>query len=277
MEKYYNPADSDAISQFNAYLAEFYEKNKRPMPWRDDITPFRVVVSEIMLQQTQVPRVMDQFPQFIQTFPDFNALAGASLEDVMRAWQGLGYNRRAKYLLEISRAIVEKWNGIVPDDPEILVTLPGIGTATAGSIVAFSYNRPVVFIETNIRRVFIHHFFQDQADVSDKEIIPVICCALNKNTPREWYYSLMDYGTFLAGKIKNPNRRSRHYAVQSPFAGSDREIRGQVIKVLLENGPTQYNQLVGIVGDQHSRTEKIISQMIIEGLIVKDHTTIHFS
>ena len=161
MDEFYNSDDPQAYNQFNALLADFYQKNKRPMSWRDEISPYRVVVSELMLQQTQVPRVMQKFPEFINIFPDFSTLAHASLEEVFRAWQGLGYNRRAKYLRQIAQEVITRWNGIVPDDPVVLQTLPGIGVATAGSIVAFAYNLPVVFIETNIRRVFIHHFFQN--------------------------------------------------------------------------------------------------------------------
>jgi len=276
MDEFYNADDPASIHRFNAMLSEYYLNNQRPMPWREYITPYRVVVSEIMLQQTQVSRVIDKFPRFIQTFPDFHALSCTSLEDVMRAWQGLGYNRRAKYLREISGVIVEQWNGIVPDDPDILKTFPGIGAATAGSITAFAYNRPIVFIETNIRRVFIHHFFRDRVGVPDKEIIPVVSRALNGHTPREWYYSLMDYGTFLAGRVVNPNRRSRHYVVQSPFPGSDREMRGQIIKYLLEHGPIRYQYLIEKIGDQESRTRTILSQMITEGLIIQDHTIIRF-
>lgn len=246
------------------------------MPWRDEITPYQVLVSEIMLQQTQVPRVMQKFPAFIETFPDICALAKATLEDVLRAWQGLGYNRRAKYLLLIAQEVVDRWDGIIPDDPVVLTALPGIGPATGGSIVAFAYNLPVVFIETNIRRVFLHHFFHDASGISDKEILPVVSRALNGESPREWYYSLMDYGTYLAGKIENPNRRSKHYAVQSPFEGSDREIRGKILRLLLERGPMDSDLLIRGIESDKSRAEGITFQMIREGLIVQEGATIRF-
>lgn len=276
MNEFFDPDDPESIHRFNAILSEFYLKNRRPMPWRDEITPYRVVVSEIMLQQTLVPSVMKKFDYFIQVFPDFVTLAQASLEGVLRAWQGLGYNRRAKYLLQIAQEIMIRWDGIVPDDPEVLRTLPGIGPATAGSIVVFTYDRPIVFIETNVRRVFIHHFFQDQVGVSDKEIYPVLNRTLDHTHPRDWYYSIMDYGTFLAGAIENPNRRSRHYAVQSKFSGSDREMRGRILKILLDEGPTAGDIIHQKIQSEKERTDRILGQMIHEGLLMRDGSLIRF-
>lgn len=276
MDGCYNPEDPRAYVQFNALLTDFYQKNKRPMPWRDEICPYWVVVSELMLQQTQVSRVMQKFPEFINLFPDFATLAHASLEEVFRAWQGLGYNRRAKYLRQIAQEVLDRWDGIVPDDPAVLQTLPGIGKATAGSIVAFTYDIPVVFIETNTRRVFIHHFFQDRSEVSDKEILPIVARALDLDHPREWFYSLMDYGTYLAKKIDNPNRRSNRYSVQSPFRGSDREIRGQILKILLADGPTYRDILVVTIAGDAERVHRIVDQMIGEDLIVQEGSLIRF-
>ena len=242
-------------------------QGRRPMPWRDLITPYRVVVSELMLQQTQVLRVMEKFPQFIQRFPDFATLSQASLADILEAWQGLGYNRRAKYLHAISRQIIEEWKGDLPQDPETLITLPGIGRATAGSISAFAFNQPVVFIETNIRRVFIHHFFTQEDIVADADIIPLVEKTLDHMNPREWYYALMDYGTWLAGRTENPNRRSRHYAKQSTFEGSDRQIRGQLLKRLLTEKRCSPEVLITDFQGDPSRVRRILLAMIQEGLL----------
>jgi 3-methyladenine DNA glycosylase/8-oxoguanine DNA glycosylase len=126
MNEFFDADDPASIRRFNAMLTAFYQKNRRPMPWRDEITAYRVLVSEIMLQQTQVSRVLKKFDMFIQVFPDLKTLAQASLEDVLRVWQGLGYNRRAQYLLQIARAIMDRWSGLVPDDPALLQTLPGL-------------------------------------------------------------------------------------------------------------------------------------------------------
>lgn len=189
-----------------------------------------------MLQQTQVSRVLVKYAEWLSVFPDMAALAGASVADVTRAWQGLGYNRRGLWLRHAAQMIVADYGGILPRDPAELVKLPGIGPNTAGSVAAFAYDEPVVFIETNIRRVFLHEFFADREDVSDKELMPLIAKALDTDSPREWYWALMDYGADLARRVENPNRRSKHYAVQSKFEGSLRQVRGEVLRQLLSGG-----------------------------------------
>ncbi len=218
---------------FRKTVLAYYRKHGRDLPWRRSVTPYRVVVSEIMLQQTQVGRVAEKFDIFIKQFPSFASLAEASVADVLRAWQGLGYNRRALALKKIADIVVRDCKGTVPSDPAELEKLPGIGTATAGSIAAFGFNKPVVFIETNIRRVFIHFFFPKKKSVHDNEIIPLVQVALNRKNPRAWYSALMDYGAMLAKKVENPNRKSAHYAKQSRFEGSDRQVRGRILKLLM--------------------------------------------
>ena len=151
----------------------------------------------------------------------------------------MGYNRRALYLKAASQIILEKYEGRLPEDPKILDELPGIGYATACSIAAFAYNRPVVFIETNIRRVYIHHYFADKENVSDEEIYTVVKKTLRGKNPRKWYWALMDYGAYLAKEIDNPNIKSKHYVKQKKFKGSVREVRGGIIKALLEKAQTQ--------------------------------------
>lgn len=268
--------DPDVVGAFNSMIRDFYTKNRRPMPWRDEITPYRVVVSEVMLQQTQVSRVIKKFPGFIEQFPDFRSLADVSLEEILRVWQGLGYNRRAKHLQGIAREVMGKFGGVLPRDPADLVTMPGIGKATAGSIAAFAFNQPAVFIETNIRRVFLHHFFQDRTDVPDSDILPYVARMMDREDPREWYYALMDYGTFLSGHIPNPNRRSLHYSVQSPFTGSDREIRGRILKILLEEGPMRRPLLPDHVQVEPVRLEKILNDMVNEKFLEMNGDVIGF-
>ena len=268
--------DPDVVGAFNSMIRDFYAENRRPMPWRDEITPYRVVVSEVMLQQTQVSRVLQKFPGFIEEFPDFRSFADASLEEIIRAWQGLGYNRRAKYLQSIAREVMGRYGGVLPNDPAELITLPGIGKATAGSIAAFAFNQPALFIETNIRRVFLHHLFQNRTDVPDAEILPCVARMMDRKNPRDWYYALMDYGTFLSGQIPNPNRRSLHYSVQSQFAGSDREIRGRILKILLEYGAMRRPVLSDRVLVEPGRLEKILTNMIDENLLELNGDTIRF-
>lgn len=259
-----NPDDLEA---FIDIIHGFYTRMRRPMPWRDEITPYRVVISEIMLQQTQVRRVMEKFPHFIRRFPDFISLADASLTDVLGAWQGLGYNRRAKYLHELARSVVKDYNGALPNNPEILITFPGIGNATAGSITVFAFNKPVVFIETNIRRVFIHHFFPDGEKIADSEIYPLVERTLDCKNPRDWYYALMDYGTWLSGRIENPNRKSRHYSRQSPFEGSDRQIRSSLLKQMLASNCSPLEDIIQNSKEDTQRMRRIIADMVKEGLL----------
>ena len=263
-------SDPDDISRFQDMIRLFYRSNRRPMPWRDEITPYGVVVSEIMLQQTQVSRVLEKYSQFIGRFPDFQALQAASLADILKEWQGLGYNRRAQYLKQIAEQVITCFDGQVPDDPDLLNALPGIGSATAGSIIVFTYNKPLVFIETNIRRIFIHHFFTDSDSVNDKEILPLISITLDQDNPRDWYYALMDYGTWLSRRVKNPNRKSSHYTRQSPFLGSDRQIRGKILRFILQKGKLPLPDLVTLAGDDNERVTKILHQMVSERLLSFD-------
>jgi A/G-specific adenine glycosylase len=255
------------IDRFREQLYRFYRKHRREMPWRNTKDPYAVLVSEIMLQQTQVERVMLKYPEFIHAFPDFGSLASAPFPEILRIWQGMGYNRRAKFLKEIARTVVREYAGILPDDPEVLGRFPGIGRATAGSIAAFAYDRPVVFIETNIRRVFIHCFFPDQEEVHDTGILPLVRETLDRENPREWYYALMDYGTYLKRSVPNPNRRSRHYQRQPPFEGSDRRIRGEIIRIVLAEPGIPVPDLARRIGCEPERLERILGALVGEGFI----------
>jgi A/G-specific adenine glycosylase len=194
-----------------------------------------VLVSEIMLQQTQTGRVTEKFLIFKEKFPNFLALSKASLEDVLKAWQGLGYNRRAIALKKIADIIINDYHGKLPDSIEILKTFPQIGHNTASSVAAFAFNKPTVFIETNIRRVFIYFFFHNRNNITDKVIIPIVEKTLDKTNPREWYYALMDYGVMLKKLYPDLNKKSAHYRKQSPFKGSNRQIRGELLKLLVKN------------------------------------------
>ena len=191
-----------------------------------------------MLQQTQVSRVEKKYPEFLHAFPNVQTLAKAPTSDVLRVWQGMGYNRRALALKKATEAIVSKYKGKVPNDPALLEKLPGIGPYTARAISTFAFNQPEVFIETNIRRVYIHHFFSlghpTSKLVHDTEIMPLIETTLDKKNPREWYWALMDYGAHLSKQAKNPNRKSAHYVRQPKFKGSNREVRGKILKLLTE-------------------------------------------
>jgi len=191
-----------------------------------------------MLQQTQVPRVIPKYGAFLERFPDCAALASAPVAEVVRSWQGLGYNRRALALHRAADIIVSKHGGQVPSDPAELLRLPGVGVATVGSVCAFAYDRALPFIETNIRAAFIHFFFQGCGSVRDADILPLVEATLDHEHPRDWYYALMDYGVSVKKAHRNPCRRSRHHSVQSRFIGSRRQLRAKILRVLLEAGPS---------------------------------------
>jgi A/G-specific adenine glycosylase len=223
-----------------------------------------------MLQQTQTYRVAPKFEIFIQNFPTFQALAQAPLQDVLAAWQGLGYNRRALALHVIAQRVVVEHGGVLPNDPEILVTFKGIGPATASSICAFAFNRPTVFIETNIRSVFIHSFFKGHDKVEDKELLPLIQVTLDHENSREWYYALMDYGVYLKKEKGNPSRKSKHHTKQSKFEGSDRQVRGAIVRAVTRYGELSERDLfVATKEPDESRFARILAQLATEGFIVK--------
>ena len=203
-----------------------------------------MVVSELMLQQTQVDRVVPKFLEFTRRFPDFQRLAAASLGDVLVAWQGLGYNRRAKYLHELAKAVVQL--GALPSSFDELTKLPGIGKNTAGAILAYAFDQPAVYIETNIRTVYLHHFFADQFDVDDKQLLPFIEKTLEHDEPRAWYSALMDYGTYLKKEGFGRNSASKHYKRQSKFDGSTRQTRGAILRALA-GGPLTLSELIKVV------------------------------
>lgn len=290
--------------------AYYREHGRHDLPWRlpepdGSFDPYKILVSEVMLQQTQVPRVIPKYEAFLRRFPTLRSLADVPLGDVLVAWQGLGYNRRAKYLWQSARVVMGDYHGIFPKDIDGLSKLPGIGRNTAGAILVYACNEPVVFIETNIRTVFIHHFFKDHRDVSDKEILEVlrdVLLALGKSSAgspsgevgfiptgayekpepegpqalawgsawvsyREWYWALMDYGAYVKQSIGNVSRNSKAYAKQSRFAGSERQLRGRVLRLLAQK-PLDEAELLAELNDP--RAAKVISQLEQEGMIVRD-------
>jgi len=223
-----------------------------------------------MLQQTQVERVIEKYGQFIKQFPDFYRLSRAPLRRILAVWQGLGYNRRAIALKQIACKVTEEHHGNFPPDPEVLKTFPGIGGATAGAIAAFAFNQSAIFLETNIRRVFIHHFFSHKATVRDTEILPLIEKTLDTSNPRKWYYALMDYGVMLKKEQQNPNRKSAHYQKQSPFEGSNRQIRGMVLRTLMKETPLSKREVAKKIGKAVRDVHDNLMQLQKEGFIKKD-------
>jgi A/G-specific adenine glycosylase len=257
----------DKIASFQKYILDYYHEHRRTFAWRQTHNPYHILVSEIMLQQTQTDRVIKKYEAFLLAFPTVEDLARASLRDVLALWQGLGYNRRGMALHKAAQIIVEQHGGCVPSSLDELQALPGIGAYTAGAVCAFAFDKPVAMIETNIRAVFIHFFFVNCESVKDKEIMPVIQQAVYAQDPRMWYYALMDYGVMLKKKVKNPNQRSAHYAVQSKFAGSDRQVRGAIIRLLVGGAVLQQEAICAEIGVEMQRGQKILAQLCAEGFV----------
>ena len=213
------------------------QKYKRTLPWRYIDDPYAVLVSEVMLQQTQVSRVLPRWERFLALFPTLDALAAADQATVLEQWQGLGYNRRALALRRCAEICAQNYGGNLPKDINELMALPGIGPATAAGVRSFAYNLPSVYLETNVRTVFLHELFPDEENVTDKQLVPYIEKTCPEDDPRTWYYALLDYGAHLKSSIGNASRRSAHYAKQSTFEGSRRQKRAFLVReVLAEPG-----------------------------------------
>jgi A/G-specific adenine glycosylase len=257
----------DAVQRFRSEVYAHYHAQPRPLPWRETENPYHILVSEIMLQQTRVERAIGKYYEFLAAFPDISALATAPLREVLLVWQGLGYNRRAIALQETAKKVVLDYNGILPDTPEQLRTLPGIGSYTAGAIAAFAFQQPVLFIETNIRAVYIHCFFQDRHDVKDSEIMPFVRATLDTTNPREWYYALMDYGVMLKRTHTNPSRKSAHHTRQSRFEGSDRQLRGKILKFLLRKPFSRKEAIFQALQEDLQRVERILAGLEKDGFL----------
>ena len=274
-----------SIKKFQETILSWYAKNRRDLPWRNTKDPYKILVSEIMLQQTQVPRVLPKYKEFLKAFPTFETLSKAPDKKLLKVWQGLGYWRRAKYLKETAKIIVkeektadltrrvgahvesEAKRGVkreekpqlernFPKIPEQLEKLPGIGHYTARAIACFAFDRCEAFLDTNIRRVYLHFFFQGKENVSDKEIFPLAKKAIfslpKEISPREWHYALFDYGaTVLKGKAIN--KRSRHHAKQSKFEGSFRSFRTKALRFVLSSPKSKIT---------HEEIEEYIRELI---------------
>ncbi len=263
---------SKQIEKAQNEIITYYKKNKRKMAWRDISNPYKIFVSEMMLQQTQVERVKIKYAEFIKKFPTPQSVAQSDKIEILKVWQGLGYNRRALFIKKACEEIISKHNGKFPKDFITLQTLPGIGPSTAGAICAFAYNQSVLFIETNVRAVILYFFFKNKEKVSDKEILSV----LEKITPkdmdsRDWYYALYDYGTYLKkilGKKKTTlHKQSKHYNKQSKFEGSFRQKRAGVLRLKLEDSNITDSEILKKLSLSPQELEDVFESLDKDGLI----------
>jgi A/G-specific adenine glycosylase len=253
----------------NLVWKHYREHGRHTLPWRKTHDPYKILVSEMMLQQTQVERVIPYYTAWIRRYPNAKILAAASLADVLRSWQGLGYNRRAKFLHAASVEIVEKYSGKIPQDAAVLESIWGIGAYTSRAVMTFAFNHDAVFIETNIRTAVIHHFYNDKDDVTDEEIAQVLKRVLPRGRAREWYSALMDYGAHLKRSGVRINARSKTYTKQAAFKGSSREIRGAILRTLSQKRSTT-SALASLFPEK--RAEEVAGQLerlTKEGLIQK--------
>lgn len=257
------------IDLFTKTVRTYYKKHGRHhLPWRKTADPYRILISEVMLQQTQVDRVIPYYKNFLKQFPTVAALARAPLGEVLRVWSGLGYNRRAKMLHDAAKKIMIYHNKNFPKTLEELRALPGVGDYTAKAVRVFAFNEPELLIETNVRSVFIHHFFPRSRSVSDEKIFSYMKKIPMLKNQRAWYAALMDYGTYLKKIHGNVSRRSSAYVKQKPLKGSDREIRGALLKTLLQKSETR--RALSKLPFDSARIDIQLTALVQEGLVYQE-------
>lgn len=264
--------------KFRDIVWNHYQAHGRhDLPWRKTTDAYRILVSEVMLQQTQVERTIPYYTRFLKTFPSVRALAKAPLSQVLIVWQGLGYNRRAKMLHEAAKASVELYGGRIPTSALELQNLPGVGPYTAGAVAAFAGNEDGIFVETNIRTVITHHFFSNEVIVSDESVRDMLKKVYPKGRAREWYAALMDYGAHLKRSGIRINTKAKGYAKQSTFKGSSREVRGAIVR-LLSTGPATHARILALFDvSREAHVQLQLEKLLLEGLVVRKTARYHLS
>lgn len=262
------------FEQLETSLWSYYRECGRDLPWRRTVTPYRVVVSELMLQQTQVVRVKSYFTRWMRDFPSWQSLSQASRQDVLMHWQGLGYNRRALYLSRIAQLVRERYNGRLPREANELEALPGIGPYTRGAIRAFAYNIPDCFVETNIRTVLFYHLYsgKDNTSIGDSELLALLQAYIEYDTraqtePRQFYYAMMDYGSYLKGAVGNLNTKSTSYSRQTRFAGSRRQLRSHILHFIVHTSSATKTQIRAHTQKESALVQSILDELVQEGSI----------
>jgi len=273
-ERYLEKLDALVASErltpkaFQRIVMGFYKDSRRPFAWRETRDPYNILVSEVMLQQTQTSRVEDRYPIFLRKFPTVRALARASQAEVLQAWEGLGYYRRAQNLHRAAIAVLENYAGQMPQSFDELVALPGIGHYTAAAVSVFAFEKPVPMIETNIRSVYLYAFCQGRCGVSDRELMQLIHDTMDAKRCRDWFYALMDFGVVLKRARPGINAQSKHHAKQSKFEGSDRQIAAAILKLVVANKRgVAVSEIQKHVNADADRVEKAVTRLERDGLI----------
>lgn len=255
------------ITEFQNTVWNYYKQSGRDFLWRRNLTPYKIWVSEVMLQQTQTSRVEEKLPQFLKKFPSIKALAKSSQAELLKVWVGLGYNRRALFLKKGAEYVRSELGGKLPQEVSELEKIPGIGHYTARAVATFAWDQRYAFVETNIRTVYFNHFFTNKENVTDKELLELVEKTLPEKNFREWYWALMDYGVDLKKQGRGKNTKSRHYTKQSKFEGSDRQIRAAVVRYMTQHGNTDIDTVIKELGFDIDRTEEQIQKQIDEGML----------
>ena len=262
-------------------LRAWYAPRARAYPWRSRPTPYRVLVSEVMLQQTQASRVAPAFRSFLRRFPSVRSLAAAPAADVVRAWAGLGYDRRAVRLLEAARAIVEEHGGRVPRDSAALRALPGVGPYTAAAVASIAFGEPVPAIDVNVARVVARYRLGREAHQERADRVRDAAEAwLDRRDPGGWNQALMDLGREVCRPtprcaacplasgcaFRRAGRRpARGPRRQGRFEGSFRQVRGRVLALLRERGEASLGRVESAVGDH--RVAEAVRALANDGLV----------
>ncbi|MGE4453579.1 MAG: DNA repair protein [Sphaerochaeta sp.] len=260
--------NEESYDAFIAFIMDFYRAHGRDFLWRETSDPYHVLLSEMMLQQTQTSRVLPKYELFLSLWPTLEDLALSGLDELLYHWKGLGYNRRALNLRKCA-AISKQWNWTLPREQEQLRSLPGVGKATAAAIGAFSFQERTIYLETNIRRVVLSCFFPEEDQIRDKELEAILeKLILRVDDPKHWYYALMDYGVLLKYLLPNANIRSAHYAKQARFENSNRQIRGQLIHLLSETGAKEKRDIFSLLSHfEEERVSYCLVQLQKEGFV----------
>ena len=257
------------VRSFRKVVWEHYKEHGRhDLPWRRTKDPYKIMVSEVMLQQTQVSRVLEKYKSFLKKFPTVRKLAKAPFSEVLKEWSGLGYNRRAKYLHDAAKLLVKKKNL----SSQAIDNLSGIGFYTKNAVRVFAFNEPHTLIETNIRTAIIHYFFKRNNIIHDRVLKRYAEKVMQGQDPRRWHWALMDYGAHLKRSGVRNNHRSAHYTKQSKFEGSLRQVRGATLR-LLQSGPLSENQIPPRLnlGGSKERVDEALKGLSKDGLIKKQN------